>query len=435
MELFEPLGLCGSEAEMRLWFPYIQLSQLHLSLRQWLPGLLYSLSPSSYFVQEPHVPFSAVTAVWHRVDAEFPQLHGGHERHWWKKSGFLLAVLLYQAGYSSHAQYRILKFFAAVIVPSLGDTVEPTSGANPWKSFMTDDGNPIELSWDWHTGAQSPTIRFSIEPFRALAATTMEPQNRAAAFQFHQALLQSLSRVNVEWFDHFEKIFNSGDIPHDSAPEGHCSRIFYAFDLAEENITTKAYFFPGYAASATGQTNMAIVSQAITTAPYCTPEKLEALSIFQEFAVAQSYSMFEIDMFAIDLVDPLFSRLKIYFRNRETSFSSVRRTMTLGNRIQTSTMTHGLQNLKRLWKALFQLDEASDDAALPTRNHRTAGILYNVEFGLGNATPQVKIYIPVRHYAGSDRAILHALEEYLYQVDSQCRRYMPGYIRTLDAIL
>lgn len=409
------------------------------------PVVLQFLPRSSCNVPSPQygcnqtgatIPLSAVTAIWHQVDSENRHCLSLHQRYWWRSLGYALAVLLWNAGYSNHAQYLSLVFFAVVVSSSLGPAMEPPRGVIPWSSFMTDDGNPIELSWDWHTGTKPPTIRFSIEPIGVDAGTATDPENQYAASKFHQALLRSLPRTNVEWFDHFNQQLSCHAIAGGLAPEGHSSRIFYAFDLTEDGITSKAYFFPGFKAKATGQTNLTIISQAIRTAPYCAPERLEALAVFQEFVTDSLTPALEMDMLAIDLIDPTASRLKIYFRNRETSFSSVRRTMTLGNRIAAPDLIHGLRNLKLLWDALLERERWSDDdESLPTVDHRTAGILYNVEFCLGNAVPKVKIYIPVRHYANSDRKIICRLGDYLYRINAHSGRYIPRYSHGLGSLL
>ena len=142
------------------------------------------------------------------------------------------------------------------------------------------------------------------------------------------------------------------------------------------------------------------------------------------------------DMLAIDLVDPTTSQLKIYVRSRETSFSSLERTMTLGNRISTPELAQGLRNLKRLWDALFELGAPPDsDAPLPICEHPTAGILYNIELGLGSVQPKVKVYIPVRHYARNDARIAQAVGQYLDEVNGPSCRYVPGYGQAIGAIL
>lgn len=405
--------------------------------RQFFGGPFYSLPPPQCIPKETGVsiPFSAETEVWHKVDTEVRHCLGFHERYWWRRSGYALAVFLYNAGYSSHGQYQALIFFAVVVGPSLGAAHEPSLGPNPWSSFMTDDGNPIELSWDWHTDNKLPTIRFSIEPVGVHAGTPRDPQNRYAASRFRRTLLQLPTRANVEWFDHFNDQFNCHGIADGSAEEGHSSQVFYAFDLAEDGITSKAYLFPGFKARAMGQTNLTVLSQAIASAPYCTPDNLRALSVFEDFVTDSMTSALEMDMLAIDLIEPTASRLKIYFRSRETTFSSVRRIMTLGNRIATPEVVHGLQNLKRLWDVVLEREGSMDDEPLPAVDHRTAGILYNIEFCLGSALPNVKIYIPVRHYASSDKNIVHGLGDYMHGVNEQNARCMPGYGHALSTIL
>ena len=381
------------------------------------------------------IPSSPVTTVWHQVDSKVRRSLSHHERYWWRTSGYALAVLLSHAGYSSYIQYQDLEFFAIVIAPYLGAARKPSLYEIPWKSFMTDDGNPIELSWDWHTGTKSPTIRFSIEPVGIYAGKPIDPRNGSAASAFVQALVQSRVRLNLEWYDHFDKQFNCHGTVNASAQEGHSSQSFFAFDLADSGVTCKAYFFPGFKAGAKGQMSMTVISQAIAAAPYCTPERLAALSVFQDFLADFSEPVPEVDMLAIDLVDPMASRLKIYFRIRETSFNSVQHTMTLGNRIGTPAMVQGLRSLKRLWSAVLERSGFPEDAQLPRVDHRTGGILYNVEFHLGSSAPKVKIYIPVRHYARSDEKIMEGLSEYLYRNNPQSSRYTPEYGHALETVL
>ena len=348
----------------------------------------------------------SMTVAWHRVDSKHLNTHGAY---WWKNSGYALAILLGNAGYSYPARVRILEFFARCIAPRLGIANEP--GVERWKSFMTDDHNPIEFSWDWHKGSEPPKIRFSVEPVSEGAGTPQDPRNELIAMEFLKAMLTALPATDMQWFSHFESYFGLGLKQH--FPTGHLSQIFWAFDLNEKDITVKAYFFPEYRAHATQRTNIQVISEAITAAPFCTSEDLSALHMFQEFVHEHAKVPLEMDMLAIDLVKPLQSRLKIYYRTRETSFESVRNSMTLGGRVTNNDMDTGIQNLRRLWDSLFNQQGVPDSCPLPASTHRTAGILYNVEFRLGSKAPKVKIYIPVRHYARSDWQIMNAVSDFL----------------------
>lgn len=378
------------------------------------------------------IPEIPEASVWLQIDSEVRELQSVHQRYWWKHSGYALAVLLHNASYSVGSQYQYLYFFASVVVSNLGVNHGVSGGPLSWSSFMTDDGIPIELSWDWGTGNESPTIRYSIEPVGLKAGTSLDHYNQYAPSEFRYSLLGAMPGISLEWFDHFKENFDCSDCSSRQIQEGHCSQVFYAFNLTEPNITSKAYFFPAPKARANHQTKLSAISQAITAAPHCTTENLRAFFTFHEYASEPNNAAFELDMLAIDLIEPLKSRFKIYFRSRETSFSSVIHVMTLGGRARSEGLMKGLNNLRHLWNAVLELD--SDlDMPLQQTDHQTAGILYNVEFKLGSHLPATKIYIPVRHYASSDERVIHGLNDYLQY--HQKDRSMPDYVRALDSLL
>lgn len=375
---------------------------------------LLSLSPSTAQKQQSPRTSSLQTSAFHRVTAELQGSLDCHGEYWWHTSGLLVSALLDEAGYSTAAQHRILTFFGRTIAPYLGPIYTP--GAPQWHSFMTDDHHPIELSWDWHTGHQPPTVRFSIEPVGIHAGTPIDPENQTADVSFRKSMAAALPEADMAWFQHFD---------HELTPktptgpmEGHPSKIFYAFDLSADAVTSKAYFFPGFQARATHRTNLQVMSAAIARAPGCSDadssNSLAALHTFQDFANDPLTPALEMDMLAIDMDPPAQSRLKIYFRNRATSFASVRQMMTLGGRVPlTNDMARGLQNLRRLWDALFDQSGVPETQPLRDTHHRSAGMLYNVEFRPGSSALKVKIYIPVRHYASSDGHVLAAIHEYM----------------------
>lgn len=360
----------------------------------------WSTSPSA----EP------IPVAWYCLDSKHQGTLNVHGNYWWRSCGYALAILLGNAGYSYAAQIRTLDFFPRCIAPKLGIANEP--GVERWKSFMTDDHNPIELSWDWYTGSEPPRIRFSVEPVGNAAGTAKDPRNELVAGEFLEELLKDLPATNMQWFYHFQSYFRVGTKNY--LPVGHHSQTFWAFDLNEKDVTVKAYFFPEYRAHATQKTNAQVISEAIELAPFCRPEDLSVLYTFQEFVREHAKIPLAMDMLAIDLVEPLQSRLKIYIRTRETSFESVREAMTLGGRFTDGDMETGLQSLRRLWDSLFDQHGIPDTWLLPASKHRTAGILYNVEFRLESKAPKVKIYIPVRHYARNDWQIMNAVSDFMY---------------------
>ncbi|TRX89555.1 hypothetical protein FHL15_009599 [Xylaria flabelliformis] len=380
----------------------------------------------------------AELSVWHRVDAELEIFKSTHHQFWWNThSGKALAILLHAAEYPEHLQHRDLKFFATSVAPYLGVSRETTEGNTlQWPSFMTDDGTPLELSWDWGTKDGPPTIRYSIEPIGLQAGSSIDPGNLIAGPAFQEELDRSLVDMRLEWFQHFKEFFH---VRNDKAGfvqdvADHNTSIFYAFDLSPTEVTAKVYFFPKMRAQAKGQSNLEVLSRAIRAAPYTTKDNLQAWDTFCDFSSDLSSSAIEYEMLAIDLIDPFESRLKIYFRSRETTFNSVVNIMTVGGRITNPKLYQGLEDLRLLWNALFDIDaNTSSQESLPAVGHRTAGILYNVEFRLGETYPVAKIYLPVRHYASSDAAIIRGLN--LYFQHHQRGKYMPNYVKAMRKLL
>lgn len=238
--------------------------------------------------------------------------------------------------------------------------------------------------------------------------------------------------MRLEWFNHFNAFFNAPGDHHAESPiaEDHSTRIFYAFDLSAHCITAKTYFFPKFRANANGLSNLDVLSQAICTAPLVTTLNSRAFSLYHGFCTESSDEL-EQEMLAIDHVDPLRSRIKIYFRSRKTDFDSVAKVMTLNGRNNNPMLKQGLEDLNRLWNTLFEVDTTGQ--TLPEVGHRTAGILYNVEFKLGDSLPVAKVYLPVRHYAKSDDGIMRGLGNYF---DYHGRgKYMPQYVDAMNTLL
>ncbi|KAI1173082.1 tryptophan dimethylallyltransferase-domain-containing protein [Nemania sp. FL0916] len=377
----------------------------------------------------PGIYFTELSA-WEQVSSDLFHTETVHHRLWYQHVGKALGILLFNAGYSYDAQYRNLAFFMQLIAQNLG--VFPTLGyAQPWESFMTDEGSPVELSWDWGTGDGKPTIRYSIEPIGLTAGTSLDPLNLLAGEAFESQLIKALPNLRVEWLRHFQEFFrgrgNNGCESLD--PHDHNTSIFYAFDLIGTHTTAKAYFFPKFRAIARNEPNLQVLMQAVQTAPYSNESNLNALSMFSDFSNDTASAYLEYEMLAIDLINPQQSRLKIYFRCRETSFKSVANIMTLGGRTHSPNLQRGLEDLRSLWNALF---EHCGSRPLTQVCHRTAGMLYNVEFKLGDHCPVVKIYIPVRHYSSSDQTVILSLDRYFKS--HKRGKYMKAYSNAMTTL-
>lgn len=336
---------------------------------------------------------------------------------WWRTTGSALAILLDRAGNTLDSSVRGLLFYYLYIIPYLGEAPKATARRQnepTWKSFMTDEYTPVEFSWSWADRHQPPVIPFSFEPIGPQAGTEADPLNAYSAFAFMSVLRHVLPSLDMRWFDHFsETLLSYKDVPMKSeeGPGGNSSRLLLAFDLLEDQVTPKAYFFPGFKAAETGRERIDLISDAIESLPDHHPSAFPGFSTYHEFI---KKSQLEVEMLAIDCVVPADARLKLYVRNRSTCWNSVRYMVILGDSANEPGIRNGLEELEMLWTILFGLGgELAPDQEMDHKNHRTAGILYNFELRPGKNRLVPKVYIPVRHYMQSDSRIMQRLTTYL----------------------
>lgn len=293
---------------------------------------------------------------------------------------------------------------------------------------MTDDHTPVELSWSWGTGYEAPVVRFSFEPIGPLAGTDADPLNANAAFAFMKGLRKTLPYLDLRWFDHFSNNLlsfdnNTAPMSKEKGPMGNKSRVFLAFDLLEACVIPKAYFFPEFKATGMGQETMDTIWKAIEYLPNDCELEFPSFHTLHRFT---KKSQLEIEMLAIDCVESATARLKIYIRNRSTSWDSVRYMVTFGGLVDNVNIRKSLEELDLLWTILFRLeDELPPNQELTHNDHRTAGILYNYELRPGSSTLIPKVYIPVRHYMQNDSKIVQRLQLYLRvrKLGSSAARY------------
>lgn len=357
-------------------------------------------------------------SVWDQLEPQFQYLDPNRQ-FWWNHSGRFLQTLLHKAGYTATTQHRHLKFYLDNVIPYLG-VCRDAPIQTPWQSFMTDDGFPVEFSWEWGSQCTSPKIRFSIEPIGLQAGVTSDKYNYQASRQFEKTLHHCLDGADFQWLQYFRTYFETGTATDLLVYSDHSSHTFFGFDLLERSIKGKAYFFPRYKADELGRSHLETISLAVRGAPHLDDDMMQAFTIFEQFAAQK---VIEPEMVAIDLVDPRKSRIKVYFRLRDTTLSSIVEVATLGVGNNTHESEKGIESLCRFWRMLFSLEGTGDPFLTPS-DHRTAGVLYYAEFKYGVSIPSIKIYAPVRHYSRSDDAILRALASYFDKVEH------PGY--TMD---
>ena len=153
-------------------------------------------------------------------------------QYWRTTAGYSLATFLHCAGYSRESQQRHVAFFNDFVAPELGQKHHTGSPNGQWSSFMTDDGTPLEISWDWGFDRQQATIRYSIEPIGSEAGSSLDPLNKYASSCFLQNMRKLLPEADWQWSEHFEKEFCVFNEPLEHDNEAHKLR-FYSSPAAE----------------------------------------------------------------------------------------------------------------------------------------------------------------------------------------------------------
>ncbi|KAJ5704044.1 aromatic prenyltransferase [Penicillium malachiteum] len=275
---------------------------------------------------------------------------------------------------------------------------KPSSSRPCWRSFMTDDHTPIEYSWKWKSGGRAPEIRYSIEPISIQGDSyRTDPMNQSPTVDLLHNLSHSIPSLDMTWFNDFQQSPLGPGTPASTHPEAGRSSVFLAFEMVHGRIGVKAYFLPVETPS---QTAAQQIFDAIRMAGCSNIEAVHSLEEYLLEAKNQGHSIKPF-MVGIDCIDPGQSRLKIYARAQETSYSFVRNAMTLGGRRKGLDGVIG--ELNELWKSTLGLaPDEPQERPLPKSSHHTSGTLFYFDVAPKSPLPDVKTYIPVRHYAESD---------------------------------
>ncbi|CAP61864.1 uncharacterized protein PODANS_5_2350 [Podospora anserina S mat+] len=356
--------------------------------------------------------------------------HNVSDRYWWSsKIGSHLMLLLTKAGYTLDAQAEALSFLYHTVAPRLGP--KPTSPIPKWQSFMTDDFTPFEYSWKWGRGDNPPEIRYSIEAISPITNNPSDPLNQAATYALLSQLQSMTPELDLSLFHHFVTCFFGPQSPVLTSTKAthQQSSLFLAFELSRKTSqdSTKCYFVP---VSTPSNSAAEQISSAIRSSSY--HSHLPAIDELEQFfRQDQDGRTIKPIMLGIDCVDASESRLKIYARSTRTSFEFVRRVMSLGGRRRGMEKEEG--QLKELWCRVLGLPkDMNTEEELPFRDHPTAGTLFYFDVGPKETVPDVKVYIPVRHYSKSDQQIVSGLTSFMEKNGS--RRFVDCYKEAIEGL-
>ncbi|KAL4725675.1 Dimethylallyltryptophan synthase 1 [Fusarium chlamydosporum] len=366
-----------------------------------------------------------IQPAWKTLDKWLPPF-SEDKAWWWKVLGQHLVILLSHADYDLHQQYEGLLFLYRWVVPEMGP--KPPSRIPQWKSFMTDDHSPIEYSWKWNSGIKKPEIRYAIEPISPHAGTARDRFNQNATKNLLHNLSKVMPELNLTWFDYFwHQLLDLGTPAASTARDvAGTSTIFVALEMLGDRLSFKVYFIPVETPELSAWEQIRRAIKGLDCPNF------EALNNVESY-LSNNHDGRQLRpfMLAIDCVKPESSRLKIYARSTQTSFRFVQSVMTIGG--LRSGLDKSLDNFFDLWKRTLDLDpNISLEEELPDVNHATSGTVFNFDVAPKSPIPDVKSYIPVRHYARSDLQAALGLVGYLK--DHNRGYYSQAYIRALEGL-
>ena len=342
-----------------------------------------------------------------------------HESLWWSALAPTLEKMFVLSGYTTTQKYQHLAFFHRHVLPYLG--LYPTAEEGfTWKSLMTYDLTPIELSLNFQGGKR--TVRMNHVPITSSTGTPKDPFNQHAAIELAHNLGNLLPDFDFRWFDHFVKEVYIPDMDAVSVLKRQPTPIFSslatqnvtAYDFEGNDVRVKSYFSPLWKALQTGQDPEDTIFNAIRSHKEALPY-LDGLKVVEDYCRpdnAASYGVKAIFL-SFDCSKSKGSRLKIYLHTRQTAFTKVKDIFTLGQRIDTVETTAAIDELRALWYGVFNIPQdfpECDD--IPDIFAPTAGVMFNFELKPGEPIPEAKIYLPVALYNGNDETIIYGLQEF-----------------------
>ncbi|KAI0916312.1 aromatic prenyltransferase (DMATS family) [Taiwanofungus camphoratus] len=355
-----------------------------------------------------------------------------NERFWWGTSGRVLASMFQRLGYSVDIQFIHMLFFHVRVLPFMGP--RPDRANKPaFKSYMTDDHTPIEVSWIVNPDGTA-TVRYAIEPIDTSAWS-----RKPAALRMIDELRPVLKGLDMKWFHALDEalVWHGRTRVYGAK---HTTQYFLGFDCSHTgSITLKAYFLPEVKSAKTGIRKEDLVMMALRslnaglTAPWAA-----TMAYFNTLPAAIRPG---IEIVATDCAAPKDSRIKIYVRTRSTNFRDLEGLMTLGGKLKGSLIDDAIAALMDLWNLVMGVDTSKPgwkDKRLPPRvsveandNHITGGLLLYYELKPGQPLPFPKVYLPVRHYCADDLAVARGMEAYHRKKGSM---FLTGYVEDVESI-
>jgi DMATS type aromatic prenyltransferase len=336
------------------------------------------------------------------------------QKFWWQSLAPVLGKFMSKSQYNIGQQYAYLSWFHNFILPALGPRPEPEK-ERTWRCQLTHNAVPFQPSWNFH--ANKTTVRFTVEPVGFAAGTKEDVFNQRAGFDLMKRLKTAMPDMQDDWFYHCARELY---VPKDlinmmllvgGPPKGpKPPTVFIAFDL-NDKIETKAYFFPHIRAKVLGITQGELILNTVRGFNGNGIDLNPSLDAFEEYLNSGGpVDHKNVEMLAIDCIDPKKARAKIYVNSFSNSFNKIKDIYTMGGRLNGKEIDESLVALKDLWRILFDMPETGfEDTVIPNIMHPRSCFVTGFEFKSGDPLPTSKVYFPMWHYLKTDKQMSDAL--------------------------
>lgn len=379
--------------------------------------------------------------IWPRLQQWLPARKPDWD-YWWKFSGPRLATMLHEAGYSVHEQYEAMLFHYHYVIPRLGGAPGP-DGQPKWKSPLGLDGSPVEYSFKWDAATSDPDVRYTIECLGEYTGSAADPFNTEDTKDLMYQLSLRFPSIDLTWFHQLTAyVYDSHKASYNANGGTATTTMVLAFELLKTGLMVKAYFVaPKRLDKGMPAYDNAFWASAVNT---LAPSSQAADKVFSFLASDPHGKALHPAGLAIDCVAPSKSRVKYYLQTADTSFASVRAIMSMGGAI--SGLDGHLDELYELIKAITGLPaDHPETAQVPATTAEYAdglkhfdnlpellsGYVYYFDIRPGASKPDIKFYIPTRHYASSDAQVARGLATWMR--DRGRGKYVDSYGRILDS--
>lgn len=329
---------------------------------------------------------------------------------WTKHTKPVLSSLLQAVGsYTPEQQASHLQFLEEYIIPTMGREPEKSRA----RSLLTPNGSPFETSLN-HSDNGKSYVRFCYEPvFPGSDGVTENPIT---------AIAEKVG-ADLRWFHQFAAEFFPSEadaailkeqVPKDTI---RIPKVFLAFDLLEEKITMKAYFYPviKYMTSKlnSDRAGFDLIRRLDPLGTSFGP----ALDLIEDYQKLLYQDPPLTVVIGIDCVSPEDgARIKIYIDPQSNTWGAVQQHVTLGGKLTDKTTLDGLAILRDMWNLLInepedkEIDSHFAKEVLKPKPS-SSGACFSWELKPGQTTPDVKIYVPLEQYFKTDKAIAEAIEK------------------------